>query len=349
MNSMTIGGRPINDTSPCFIIAEAGVNHNGDVRMAEELIDVASEAGADAVKFQTFRASSLVTASAEKAAYQKVTTGSRESQYEMIKRLELTPDDFHRLAAYARRKHILFLSSPFDLESIDLLDECGVPAYKVASGELTNTPLLRAIAAKGKPVILSTGMATLGEIEEALAVLRTSGTDAIALLHCVTSYPAQMDILNLRVIQTLRYAFGIPVGFSDHTVGINASIAARALGACMLEKHFTLDNSLPGPDHRASLEPDELVALIAAIRDVEVALGDGIKQISEAEFTIRNVARKSIVAVVDIPAGNTITPSMIGIKRPGTGIEPKYFDKINGKKARITIRKDEPLSWDMVE
>ena len=346
---MKIANRLVGDGAPCFIIAEAGVNHNGDVELAKKLIDAAADAGADAVKFQTFRAESVVTTNAEKAEYQKETTDMEESQYDMIKKLELTEYNFKELADYAKEKDILFLSSPFDKESVDLLDEIDVPVFKIASGEITNFPLLKHIAKKGKPIILSTGMATLGEIEEALNVIRNEGVEDIVLLHCVTSYPAKMADVNLRVIETLRHAFKLPVGFSDHTLGITVPIAAVALGACMIEKHFTLDRNLPGPDHKASLEPKELKELVQAIRDIEKALGDGIKQPTVDEKEIKKVARRSIVAKVDISEGTFITGDMLDVKRPGTGIEPKYMREIIGKRVKAYITKDDLIYWGAIE
>ena len=346
---MKIANKLVCDGEPCFIIAEAGVNHNGDVELAKKLIAAAADAGADAVKFQTFKAENVVTTDAEKAEYQKETTGVKESQYEMIKKLELTEYDFKELADYAKEKDILFLSSPFDKESVDLLDEINVPVFKVASGEITNFPLLKHIAGKGKPIILSTGMATLGEIEDALRVIRDVGVDDIVLLHCVTSYPAKMEDVNLRVIETLKHAFKLPVGFSDHTLGITVPIAAVSLGAVVVEKHFTLDKDLPGPDHKASLEPDELEEMVVAIRDVEKALGDGIKIPTKEEEEIKKVARRSVVAKIDIPKGTTVAEDMLDVKRPGTGITPKYMDIIVGKKAEENIRKDEIVTWKVVE
>ena len=278
----------IGEEEPCFIIAEAGVNHNGSVELAKKLIDAAKDAGADAVKFQTFKAENVVVKDAQKAEYQKETTGEG-SQYEMIKKLELTEEDFRELADYAKEKDIMFLSSPFDKDSIDLLNELDVPAFKVGSGEITNFPLLRYIAKKGKPIILSTGMSTLGEIEEALDVIRSEGVEDIALLHCVSNYPARIEDVNLRAMGTLKQAFKLPVGFSDHTLGITAPIAAVALGACVIEKHFTLDRNLPGPDHKASLEADELKEMVKAIREVEKVLGNGIKRPTKEEEEIKKL------------------------------------------------------------
>ncbi len=345
MINVRIADKIIGEGEPCFIIAEAGVNHNGDIELAKELIDAARNAGADAVKFQTFKAGKVVTQNAEKAEYQKETT-EKGSQYEMIKKLELTEEDFNDLADYAKKKNIVFLSSPFDKESVDLLDEIDVPVFKVASGEITNFPLLTHIAKKEKPIILSTGMTTLGEVEEALNVIRSEGVKDIILLHCVSDYPAKMKDVNLRAMETLKRAFKLPVGFSDHTLGITVPIAAVALGACVMEKHFTLDKNLPGPDHKASLEPNELKEMVKAIRDVEKALGDGIKRPTKNEGEVKRVVRRSIVARVDIPDGTIITGDMIDVKRPGTGIEPKYMKMVVGKRAKINIKKDDLITWN---
>ena len=350
MKKVKVSNKLIGEEEPCFIIAEAGVNHNGDVNLAKKLIDIAKDAGVDAVKFQTFKAENVVTKNAEKAEYQKETAAIGELQYDMIKKLELTEEDFKELADYAKKKDIIFLSSPFDRESVDLLDEISVPAYKVPSGEITNFPLLKHIAKKGKPIILSTGMATLGEIEDALRVIREVGVDDVVLLHCVTSYPAKIEDVNLRVIETLKHAFKLSVGFSDHTHGITVPIAAVSLEAVVIEKHFTLDNNLPGPDHKSSLEPDELKEMVVAIRDVEKALGDGIKRPTKEEEEIKKVARRSIVAKVDILEGTVITEDMLNIKRPGTGISPSKLNDVLRKKAIKNIKKDEILKWnDIVE
>ena len=349
MKMVRIGDRLVGEGKPCFIIAEAGVNHNGDVNLAKKLVDTAKEAGADAVKFQTFRAEEVVTKNAEKAEYQKGTTGAEESQFEMVKKLELTEGEFEELFDYAQKIGIVFLSSPFDKRSVDLLDELGVPAFKVGSGEITNFPLLRHIARKGKPIILSTGMSTLDEVEEALKVIRGEGAEEIILLHCVSCYPARVEDMNLRAMETLRRAFKLPVGLSDHTLGITIPVAAVALGACVIEKHFTLDKSLPGPDHRASLEPVELKEMVTAIRDVERALGDGIKQPTVEEEENKKVGRRSIVARVAIPKGTIISQEMLDIKRPGTGLEPKYMNSILGKKAKIDIKQNALVPWNNLD
>jgi N-acetylneuraminate synthase len=329
-----------------FIIAEAGVNHNGSVDLALKLIDSAKASGADAVKFQTFRADQLATRSAHKAAYQERTTTATESQFEMLQRLELDVDDHRRLIDYCRKVGIQFLSSPFDEQSADLLAEMDLPLYKIPSGEITNLQFLDHVARKGRPIILSTGMSTLGEIEEAVTVLRTAGNNRLTLLHCVTEYPAPYAEVNLRAMHTLRVAFGLPVGYSDHTPGYEISIAAVALGAEVIEKHFTVDRSLPGPDHAASLEPDELEQMVTAIRHVEVALGDGIKRPAQCELPNISVARKSVVASRSLIAGQRLTAEDLDIKRPGNGIAPRLKPMLIGRTLSAGLEKDEVLRWD---
>ena len=344
-----IGEHLVGEGEPCFIIAEAGVNHNGDITLAKKLIDAAREAGADAVKFQVFRAEEVVTGRANKAVYQKKTTGAGESQLDMLKRLELTESDFTNLAEYSRGKGLMFLATPFDRQSVDLLDKLAVPAFKIASGELTNFPLLRHIARKKKPVILSTGMATLDEIGESLSIIRNEGQKEIILLHCVSCYPAQIADMNLTAMQTLKLTFGLPVGLSDHTTGVTIPAAAVALGACVIEKHFTLDKNLSGPDHRASLEPYELRQMVQSIRDVEKALGNGVVKPTPEEEANRKVARRSIVARVDIPRGTVIEEDMLEVKRPGDGIEPRHVNLILGKTAAKDITMGTLLRWESVE
>ena len=344
-----IGDKRIGEEEPTFIIAEAGVNHNGSIELAKKLIKAAKDAGADAVKFQTFKAENVVIKNADKAEYQKEATIVEESQYKMLKKLELAEEDFRELADYAKKAGILFLSSPFDRESVNLLYELDVPAFKIASGEITNLPLLRYIAKKEKLIILSTGMATLGEVEEALNVIRSEGAKDVILLHCVSNYPTKIEDINLRAMETLKQAFKIPVGFSDHTLGITAPIAAVALGACVIEKHYTLDRNLPGPDHKASLEPDELREMVKAIRDVEKALGDGIKRPVKAEEVSKMIGRRSIVAKQDIPRGASLTRDMLDIKRPGTGIEPKYLELVCGTITKVEIKKDDVITWDIID
>lgn len=349
MDTIAIDNKKIGDKNSCFIIAEAGVNHNGDPLLARKMIEVAVRAGADAIKFQTFHAEDVVLESAGKAEYQKKTTGANDSQYSMIKKLELTEKNFFDIARFAHKKKIMFLSTPFDIKSVEILERIGVPAYKIPSGEINNHPLLSYIAQKHKPVIVSTGMATMDEIHSAVTVLSENGVSQIALLHCITSYPAKIEDLNLRVIQKLHQKFKIPVGFSDHSLGIIGSIAAVTMGASIIEKHFTLDKSMEGPDHQASLNPNELCSLIEGIRQIEQAMGDGIKKITPDEKAIRSVARRSIVSITDIPAGSVINGTMIALKRPGTGIDPLFLDRVKGKKTQISIGKNTIISWEMLE
>ena len=338
--TIRIGPKNIGSGEPVFIIAEAGVNHNGDLHRAKNLVDAAAEAGADAVKFQTFRAEELVSASAPKARYQKETTGTDESQLEMIKRLELSADAFQALSKHCESRKILFLSSPFDPQSVDLLENLNILAYKVPSGEINNWPFLEHIASKHKPVILSTGMCYLSEVDEAIRVLESAGCTELALLHCTSSYPASAASSNLRAMQTLATAFQKPVGLSDHTLGPEIPLAAVALGGCIIEKHLTLDKSLPGPDHQASMDPIELRSLIRAIRNVESAMGDGIKRPNASEEDVRNVARRSILTRQAIPQGARITRDMLVFKRPGTGIPPSKLSTVVGRRAAREIPAD---------
>ncbi len=334
----------------CFIIAEAGVNHNGKVELAYKLIDAAKEAGADAVKFQTFKAEKVVSSVASKATYQKKNTeNTEESQLEMIKKLELKSEGFKVLKEYCDKKGIIFLSTPFDFESVDVLEPL-VPVYKVASGELINIPLLKYIASKGKPMIISTGMARIGEVEEALtAIEEVNPNIEKVLLHCTTNYPCPYKEVNLKAMLTLKETFKLPVGYSDHTLDIEVPIAAVALGAKVIEKHFTLDRNLPGPDHKASLEPNELKAMVKAIRNIERALGDGIKKPNESEIEIMKVTRKSLVAGKYMKEGHILTEKDLEIKRPGTGIQPKDIDKVVGLKINRDIKKDEVITWNMLK
>ncbi|MBF0231444.1 MAG: N-acetylneuraminate synthase [Desulfamplus sp.] len=327
-----------------YIIAEAGVNHNGDLTLAKQLIEVASEAGANAVKFQTFQAEKLVTRLAEKADYQKQVTSAQESQFEMIKKLELNVEAHHELMKYCRQCSIQFLSTPFDLESIDLLAGLQLPLFKIPSGEITNLPYLRHIAQYKNSVIMSTGMASLGEVEEALSVLENGGIDRkqITILHCSTEYPTPMEDVNLKAMQTIASAFpGVQVGYSDHTLGIEVSVAAVAMGASVIEKHFTLDKTMEGPDHKASLEPGELKAMVKAIRNIETAMGSGIKAPTPSELKNKSVVRKSIIALKSIKKDETLTEENIGVKRPGTGINPMRWNEIIGSKAKRSFIKDE--------
>ena len=333
-------------TQRTLIIAEAGVNHNGDIELAKQLIDVAADAGADLVKFQTFNANRLVTHTAKKADYQTKNTDGNESQHEMLRRLELTPEMHNKLIAHCALRNIGFLSTGFDIESVGLLVSLGQNLFKIPSGEITNLPFLRHIGRLGKPVILSTGMATLGDIEAAIEVLEEAGTarSNLTVLHCTTEYPTPMAEVNLRAMLNIHKAFGVAVGYSDHTSGIEVAIAAVALGATVIEKHFTLDRNLPGPDHKASLEPAELKAMVTAIRNIEVALGDGIKRLTLSEARNKPVARKSLVASKAIKAGEIFSAQNVTAKRPGTGISPMRWDEVIGCVAQKDFLADELIS-----
>lgn len=321
-----------------YIIAEAGINHNGSLDLALRLVDAACQAGADAVKFQTFTTDSIVTRNAQKATYQKSNSGVFESQYEMLKKLELSHSAHLRLVDYCRVKGIEFLSTPFDLQSIEFLSSLDLPLLKIPSGEITNLPYLRAVNAIGKPVILSTGMSTMKEIEEAVDVLSDC---EVALLHCTTEYPCPYNAVNLRAMVSLKEHFRCEVGYSDHTSGIDIAIAAVAMGAKVIEKHFTVDRNLPGPDHKASLEPDELKRMVMAIRNVEKALGDGVKKPALAEVKNIAIARKSIVAKTKINKGDVFTKDNLTVKRPGTGRSPMEWDCIIGSVAEKNYEEDD--------
>lgn len=328
-----------------LIIAEAGVNHNGELATARQLIDVAALAGADLVKFQTFSADRLVTAGAAKADYQRAHGAADESQHAMLRGLELTREMHHELIAHCQQRGIGFFSTAFDIASLDLLAELGASRFKVPSGEITNLPYLRHVGRFGKPLILSTGMSTLGEIEAALNVLEGAGTqrDRITVLHCNTEYPTPMGDVNLRAMLAIRDAFGVQVGYSDHTAGIEVAIAAVALGAVLIEKHFTLDRQMPGPDHQASLEPAELEFMVRAIRNIERALGSGRKVPSASEAKNMPIARKSIVAARPIRAGERFTIDNITVKRPGVGLSPMRWDEVLGRPAPRDFEPDELL------
>jgi len=328
---------------PILIIAEAGVNHNGDLALAKQLIDVAADAGADLVKFQTFSADRLVTREAEKADYQSVTTGSAETQHQMLSCLELSANMHHELIAHCAKRKIGFFSTGFDIESVDFLISLGINQFKIPSGEITNLSYLRHIGQFNKPVIISTGMATMGDIEAAIDVLIQSGTTRtlITVLHCTTEYPTPMSEVNLHAMQSIQAAFGVAVGYSDHTAGTEVAIAAAALGATVIEKHFTLDRNLLGPDHKGSLEPDELKTMVSAIRNIEIAMGDGIKRLTASETRNKPVVRKSLVASKAIKAGELFSAENITIKRPGTGISPMNLDTVMGCKAVRDFAVDE--------
>ena len=328
-----------------LIIAEAGVNHNGDIKIAKQLIDVAADCGADYVKFQTFSADRIVTKSADKAEYQKQSFDSSESQYEMLKRLELSVEMHLELVEHCEHRLIKFLSTGFDLQSVDLLVGLGLNLVKIPSGEITNLPFLRYIGSLGLPVILSSGMSTMREIGDALLILEQTGLrrDQITVLHCTTEYPAPMSEVNLRAMNNICTTFGVAVGYSDHTVGIEVSIAAVALGASVIEKHFTIDRSLPGPDHRASLEPNELITMVKAIRNVEVALGSDVKEPTISEIKNIRIARKSILAGRKIEVGEILSASNLVVKRPGDGVSPMLWDHLIGQAASREYLPDEKI------
>jgi N,N'-diacetyllegionaminate synthase len=337
----TLAEKGEKEMSKVFIIAEAGVNHNGDINLAKKLIDAAKDAGADAVKFQTFKAENIVSKYAEKAQYQKETTDSRESQLDMMKSLEISFKDFEILKNYCDKKNILFMSTPFDIESIKFLYKIGLEVFKIPSGEITNLPYLREVGRLKKKVIMSTGMANLGEIEAALEILKENGTNDITVLHCNTQYPTPIEDVNLKAMITIRDAYKVNIGYSDHTLGIEVPIAAVALGASVIEKHFTLDKNMKGPDHRSSLEIIEFKKMVRWIRNVEKAMGNGIKIPSKSELENINVARKSIVAKRNIRKGEILTHENLTIKRPGNGISPMRWEKVIGKIANKDYEQDE--------
>lgn len=347
-----IGKRLVGPGQPCFVVAEAGVNHNGDVRLAHQLIDAAAEAGADAVKFQSFITEELVTTETPKAGYQVETTGEPGSQYEMLKGLELGVNQHAELKAHCEQLEILYLCTPYDNTSVDMLDHMNVAAFKVASTDTTNIPYLRYIASKNRPVILSTGMSTLGDVEEAVNTLQGGGLiGKIVILHCTSEYPAPIHEANLRAMLTMQQAFNCPVGFSDHTQGIDASVWAVAVAACVIEKHFTLDRNMPGPDHKASLEPAELAKLVQTVHDVETVLGDGVKRLMPSELANKPLMQKSLVARRDISAGKIIKSEDLICKRPGFGLAPSWLDRVVGKRAAVDIPKNKVLTlfsvdWD---
>jgi N,N'-diacetyllegionaminate synthase len=327
----------------CIIIAEAGVNHNGSIELAKKLIDVAAEAGADYVKFQTFKADKIISKHADKAEYQKSSTNNNESHHSMIKKLELDYQMHIDLIDYSNTNGIKFLSTPFDNDSIDLLVEMDIEKLKIPSGEINNLPYLRYIGRMGKPIIMSSGMSTLEEIEMAINILLEAGTskDQITVLHCNTEYPTPMSDVNLKAMHTIQNKLGVQVGYSDHTLGIEIPIAAVTMGAKVLEKHFTIDRSFTGPDHSASLEPKELKAMVKAIRNVEKAMGDGVKKPSQSEIKNIPIARKSIVANKPIKKGEKFSNSNLTVKRPGTGISPIFWDDILGKVANVNYKEDD--------
>lgn len=332
----------------CWVIAEAGVNHNGRLEMAKDLVVAAKEAGADAIKFQTFSPEKLASKAALKADYQK-RDGLDDLQLSMLSKLVLSQKDYRDLIAFCQEREIMFFSSPFDEESADFLESLDVSLFKIGSGELTNFSLIKHVAKKGKPIILSTGMSSLGEVETAVRWIQDVGRQKLTLLHCTSNYPAEPENCNLRAIQTLKHAFNLPIGYSDHTVGIEISLAAVALGAEVIEKHLTLDRKLPGPDHEASLNPSEFKSLVQGIRKIESSLGNGVKKMTPSESPIRDIARKSLVAAGDLPAGTLLEESHVAIKRPGTGMPPAHKGLLIGRKLKKDIHHDDMLTWDHFE
>jgi len=341
-----IGQKVIGSGSNVFVVAEIGINHDGSVSQAERLIDAAADAGADAVKFQSFRVDHLLIPSRDRYTQQ---ADAAESAYQMLQRCELSWKDQERLKMHADQRGIMFLSTPFDEESADFLDSIGAPAFKIASADITHVPLLRHVASKGKPVLLSTGMSFLSEVADAVNHLRSAGAQEILLMHCVSAYPAAAPQMNLRALRTLEAYFELPVGLSDHSEGIVIPLISVAMGAVLIEKHFTLDKNAPGPDHKASMDPADLRILVQNLRDVEASLGDGRKRPSDIEEEGRLFGRRSIVAAVDIRAQESIASRMLTCKRPGSGLEPRYWDKLIGMKARRNIGKDTILQWEDLE
>lgn len=326
-----------------YIIAEAGVNHNGSIELAKKMVDKAKEAGADCIKFQTFVSENIASKNAVKAEYQKKQTNVSESQLDMLKKLELSFDEFCELSEYCKEKDIEFLSTAFDIESLDFLESLDMQRWKIPSGEITNLPYLIKIAGLRKPVILSTGMSTMEDIYAAVNILKEKGTSEITLLHCTTEYPTPYQDVNLSAMNTIREAFSVPVGYSDHTNGIEISIAAVALGATVIEKHFTIDRNMTGPDHKASLEPNELKAMVSAIRNIEVAIGNGQKKPAESEMKNMAIARKSIIANRKISKGEIFTEENLTVKRPGNGITPMRWFEVIGQVALRNFEEDEVI------
>lgn len=349
MDKISIENREIGEGQPCFVIAEVGVNHNGDPELAMKMVEAAAHAGADCVKFQTFRAQEFVNDAKETYTYTSQGREVTESMLEMFQRLELKSEAFVRLFERTRELGLVPLSTPTDREAVDFLDDLGAEAFKIGSDDLVYTPFLEYVAAKGKPVIFSTGMAEMEDVERALATVRRAGNDRIVLLHCVSLYPTPDDQVNLRRISALRERFNLPVGFSDHSSGITAALGAVALGCCMVEKHFTLDRNLPGPDHWFSADPAELKELVSALRRVEAHLGAGNVALSESEEEMASLAHRSIVAAIDLPAGHCIGESDLAFRRPGTGLMPYEMDKVIGRRTRGAMVAGTLLDFDMLE
>ena len=332
-----------------YIIAEAGVNHNGSMENALKMIDAAKACGCDCIKFQTFRASALVTQKARKAEYQIENTHNSDSQYEMLKKLELSSGNFFELKEYCDKVGIDFMSTPFDEESVEVLEQIGTKVYKISSGDITNKQLLQYVAKKHKPMIISTGMCTLEEVQEAIGWIEQVGNTQITILHCTSNYPTPYEDVNMKAMLTLDSQFPYPVGYSDHTKGYIIPVMAVAMGAEIIEKHFTLDKNMEGPDHKASLDVAELKEMVDSIRIVEEAMGDGIKQPAKSELSTRDVARKSIILTHAVPKGGVLTREDLGIKRPGNGLAPKYIDDLIGKKTLRKMESEELIAWEDVE
>lgn len=342
-------GRKIGEGRDLFFIAEAGINHNGKIEIAKKLVDLAKEAGADAVKFQTFKAEKVVSIFAKKADYQLATTNPQESQFDMIKKLELSEEEFIELKEYCDKREIIFLSTPFDIESLEFLDKLNIPAFKIGSGDLNNYFLLKEVAKKGKPIILSTGMSYFVEIFNSLELLNRYGNDNIVLLHCITNYPAKAEEANLKVIRNLKFIFRKPVGFSDHTLGEEVALQSLVFQPCIIEKHFTLDKNMEGPDHKASLSPEELKSLIAKLKNLRFSFGDGEKKLSKEEEKNRKIVRRSLFAKSFIPKGTIIKEEHLEALRPGGGISTMEIEKILGKKAKSDIKKGQMLYLNYIE
>lgn len=332
-----------------YIIAEAGVNHNGSIDLAKQLIEKAKLAGCDCIKFQTFNADKIVTKSAKKAEYQEKNLENNDTQYEMLKKLELSYEEFEELKAYSQSLQIDFLSTPFDEDAVELLENLNVAVYKIPSGEITNKPLIQTISSKNKKIILSTGMSTINEVKEAIAWIEETGNKDIILLHCTSNYPTPYEEVNMRAMLTLKDTFGYPIGYSDHTQGIEIPIMAAAMGATVIEKHFTLDKNMEGPDHKASLEPKELETMVKMIRNIESAFGTGEKVPTASEMKTKEVARKSLVLATDKKKGEILKEEDIVIKRPGTGMEPKYIEFVIGKEILVDLKKDEVLKNEYIK
>lgn len=350
MKKIKVGDRWIGEGKPCFIIAEAGSNHNGKLEQAKQLIDIAVEASADAVKFQTYSAEKLYSRKTPTMKYLKKNKLIKkdESVWDLIKKIEM-PREWHKpLADYCKDKKIIFLSTPFDLEAVDELEQVGMAAYKIASFEITHLPLLEYVAKKGKPTIISTGMADLSDIQDALDTIYAAGNRQVVMLHCGINYPLAFKDVNLRAMITVREAFQVPVGYSDHTLGITVPIAAVTLGASVIEKHFTISRKLKGPDHPFALEPAELKAMVRSVREAEVSMGSSIKKRTKSEEEMYRLGRRSIIAATNIPEGTIIKQEMLEIKRPGYGISPKFVNIVVGRKTKVDIKEDDVVTWEMI-